>query len=88
MQIDCYGFDATSVHFQHRKLQPYIIKNDGSVYYICFLDAPKRPIHRITQIPETGETVIEWAYGEWDNAENLTYQPINKTLEVENVSRV
>lgn len=88
MQIDCYGFDATSIHFQRRKLHPYIIKNDGSVYYICFSDADKRPIHRITLIEETGETIIEWAYGRWDNAKNLMYYPINRTLEVDNGHRV
>lgn len=88
MQIDCYGFDATSIHFQHRKLHPYIIKQVDNIYYICFSDAEIRPIHRISQIPESGETMIEWAYGAWDDAENLTYQPINKTLEVQNVSRI
>lgn len=88
MQIDCYGFDATSVHFQRRKLLPYIIKNDGTAHYICFSNDEKRPIHRIIQVADSGETIIEWAYGEWDDAEILTYYPINETLEVENASRV
>ena len=61
MQIDCYGFEATSVHFQRRKLHPYIIRKDGDVHYICFADTPLRPIHRITKIAETGEIIIEWA---------------------------
>ena len=88
MQIDCYGFDATSVHFQRRKLHPYIIRSSGDIHYICFSDATVRPIHRITKIAETTEIIIEWAYGRWDEAEHLAYQPINKTLEVENGHRV
>ena len=88
MQIDAYGFDATSIYFQRRKLHPYIIKQIDNVHYICFSDAEMRPIHRITQIPETGEIIIEWAYGRWSDAENLTYIPINKTLEVNHGNRI
>ena len=69
MQIDCYGFEATSVHFQRRKLHPYIIRKDGDIHYICFADTPLRPIHRITKIAETGEIIIEWAYGRWNEAD-------------------
>lgn len=82
MQIDCYGFDNTSVHFQHRKLLPYIIMLNGNYHYICFSNAEIRPIHRVTQVPETAETIIEWAYGRWEDAERLSYRPINETLEV------
>ena len=88
MQIDCYGFDATSIHFQRRKLHPYVIRCTGDIHYICFSDDTIRPIHRITQSPDVGETIIEWAYGRWEDAEYLDYHPINETLEVENVNRV
>ena len=29
IQIDCYGFEATSEHFQKRKLEAFLIKNDA-----------------------------------------------------------
>ena len=80
MQIDPYGFDATSVYFHRRKLQPYRVAETAGVTYICFDDAPLRPIHRVTK--NASETVIEWAYGAWDERENLVYIPINRTREV------
>ena len=80
MQIDCYGFDATSVFFQRRRLQPYRIVESGDVTYICFNDAQIRPIHRITK--NGSETVVEWAYGPWGRRVSLDYIPINKTREV------
>ena len=80
MQIDCYGFDATSVFFQRKRLQPYRIVESGDVTYICFNDAQIRPIHRITK--NGSETVIEWAYGPWGRRVSLDYIPINKTREV------
>lgn len=80
MQIDCYGFDATSVFFQRRKLLPYRIAEAGDVTYICYDVGDSRPIHRITKTE--GETVVEWAYGPWEQREQLDYIPINKTREV------
>ena len=80
MQIDPYGFEATSVHFHHRKLQPYRVAETGSVTYLCFDDGEKRPVHRITKTDT--ETVIEWAYGTWADRAILNYVPINQTLEV------
>ena len=29
-QIDCYGFEATSEHFQRRKLEVYLVKNENA----------------------------------------------------------
>ena len=80
MQIDCYGFDATSVFFQRRRLQPHRIVESGDVTYICYDDGDSRPIHRITK--NGSETVVEWAYGSWNERESLNYIPINKTREV------
>ena len=80
MQIDCYGFDATSVFFQRKKLQPYRVAEAGNVTYICYDDGDTRPIHRITK--DEGETVVEWAYGRWDQREQLDYIPVSKTREV------
>jgi len=80
MQIDQYGFEATSEYFHRRKLQPYRIAENGAVTYLCFDDAPLRPIHRVTKTAT--ETVVEWAYGAWAERESLVYVPINQTLEV------
>ena len=33
IQIDCYGFEATSEHFQKRRLEAYRVKNDGGIVY-------------------------------------------------------
>ncbi|MBR5549540.1 MAG: hypothetical protein IKU71_07405 [Kiritimatiellae bacterium] len=51
-QIDCYGFEATSEHFQRRKLEAYLVKNDGDIIYECFGNGDPRPIHRIDHDPE------------------------------------
>ena len=80
MQIDCYGFDATSVFFQRKKLLPYRIAESGNVTYICFENLTRRPIHRITK--NGNETVVEWGFGYWNKRENLNYIPINETREV------
>lgn len=80
MQIDQYGFEATSVFFQRKQLQPYIVAEDGDVTYICFADTPERCIHRITKTD--AETIIEWSYGGWAGRENLDYIPINQTREI------
>ena len=44
-QIDCYGFEATSEHFQRRKLEAYLVKNDGGIIYECFGNGDPRPRH-------------------------------------------
>ena len=52
IQIDCYGFEATSDHFQRRKLEAHLVKNDGGIVYVCFGTEALRPIHRIDKDPE------------------------------------
>ena len=82
-QIDCYGFEAASEYFGIKKLKEYLIRKaaDGAVY-MCFHDTEERPIHRV-DIASDGSTRVMWAYGRWDDAEDLEYVPINDTLEVE-----
>lgn len=82
MQIDQYGFEAVSAFFKSRQLQTHRVKTIAGATYVCFGDEPVRPIHRIARNPENGETVVEWAYGAWEDAENLEYIPINQTREV------
>lgn len=82
IQIDCYGFEATSEHFQKRKLEAYLVKEDGGIVYACFGTGEKRPIHRIDKDPD-GCVRVMWAYGRWEEAEDLSYVPINETIEIE-----
>lgn len=35
MQIDCYGFEATSQWFKRRTLDPYLIKRSEGITYLC-----------------------------------------------------
>ena len=82
IQIDCYGFEATSEHFQKRKLATFLVKNDGGIVYECFGIGETRPIHRIDKDPD-GCVRVMWAYGKWDEAEDLAYVPINETIMIE-----
>ena len=81
-QIDGYGFEATSEHFQRRKLEAFLVKDDGGIVYACFGTGAMRPIHRIDKDPD-GCVRVMWAYGRWEEAEDLSYVPINETLEIE-----
>ena len=81
-QIDCYGFEAISEHFQRRKLEAYLVKNDGGIIYECFGNGDPRPIHRIDRDPD-GCVRVMWAYGRWADAEGLTYIPITETMNIE-----
>ena len=44
MQIDCYGFEATSQWFKRRTLDPYLIKRSEGIIYLCFGNQLNRPI--------------------------------------------
>ena len=65
IQIDCYGFEATSEHFQKRKLEAFLIKNDAGIVYACFGTGERRAIHRIDKDPD-GCVRVMWAYGKWE----------------------
>ena len=47
MQIDSYGFEATSRDFKRRKFEVHLVKRIDGIMYVCFSDAPLRPIHRL-----------------------------------------
>lgn len=51
VQIDCYGFEATSEHFQKRKLEAHLVKNDGGIVYACFGTEAKLPYTASTRTP-------------------------------------
>ena len=82
IQIDCYGFEAASEHFQKRKLATFLVKNDGGIVYECFGTGEMRPIHRIDKDPD-GCVRVMWAYGKWEEAEDLAYVPINETIMID-----
>lgn len=82
VQIDCYGFDAASEWFHRRQLEAYLIKADGGITYVCFGKANPQPIHRIDKDPD-GNVRVMWSYGNWNEAEDLTYIPINETMNIE-----
>lgn len=81
-QIDCYGFEATSQWFKRRKLEPYLFMHVDDVFYLRYSAAERGPIHRIDR-GTNGELWTMWAYGEWGHAPDLSYVPINETMEVE-----
>ena len=83
MQIDCYGFSATSEFFKRKSLDVHLLKKgDDGECYMCFGDEPNRPVHRLDRTAD-GAWRIMWAFGKWDEAPRLAYVPINETLEVE-----
>ena len=81
MQIDCYGFEATSQFFKRKELDAHLMKRIDGILYVCFGDDEMRPIHRLDK-DEHGSVRLMWGYGRWDDAENLSYVPINQTLEI------
>lgn len=81
MQIDCYGFEATSQFFKRRQLEAHLIKRAEGIMYVCFGDEPERVIHRLDK-DEHGSVRLMWAYGRWEDAETLRYIPINETMEI------
>ena len=82
MQIDCYGFGATSEFFKRKELDAHLMKRVDGILYVCFGDGENRPIHRLDK-DEHGSVRLMWAYGRWEDAETLHYIPINETMEIE-----
>ncbi len=81
MQIDYYGFEATSEFFKRKELDAHRMKRVDGILYVCFGNDENRPIHRLDK-DENGSVRLMWAYGKWDEAESLRYIPINQTMEI------
>ena len=81
MQIDAYGFEATSQFFKRKELDAHLVKWVDGRMYVCFGTGTLRPIHRLDK-DEHGSIRLMWAYGAWDDAEKLNYIPINETMEI------
>ena len=71
-----------SEHFQKRKLEAYLIKNDAGIVYACFAPRSPAPIHRLS-LGADGIVRHEWAYGMWADAKSLSYVPLETILEVQ-----
>ena len=54
MQIDCYGFEASSQWFKRRTLDPYLIKRSEGITYLCFGNQLNRPIAPPCGTPRCG----------------------------------
>ena len=62
MQIDCYGFEATSQFFKRKELDAHLMKRVEGVLYVCFGGDAMRPIHRLDKDAD-GNVRLMWAYG-------------------------
>ena len=82
MQIDCYGFGATSEFFKRKELDAHLMKRVDGILYVCCGDGENRPIHRLDK-DEHGSVRLMWAYGKWEDAEARHYIPSNQTMEIE-----
>jgi hypothetical protein len=82
MQIDCYGFEASSQWFRRKELEVYLMKEVEGILYLCYGNQPMRPIHRIDH-DEHGCTRESWAFGRWADVESLRYIPVNQTMEID-----
>ena len=60
MQIDCYGFEATSQWFKRRTLDPYLIKRSEGITYLCFGNQLNRPIAPPCGPPRCGARSRSW----------------------------
>ena len=80
MQIDCYGFEATSQWFKRRSLKPHLIKDDDGVLYISFGYSSHGPIHRIDRAPD-GNFRLMWAFGAFADVQTaVTGWPVRRSL--------
>ncbi len=81
MQIDCYGFEASSQWFRRKELEVYLMKEVEGVLYLCYGNQPMRRIHRIDR-DEHGCTRELWAFVRWADVKSLRYIPVNQTMEI------
>ena len=82
MRINCYGEETEGLAFdKNLPRQPLETKDSGGATYMRFGEGDACPIHRLAV---SGDGVVrrEWAWGRWDEAENLAYVPATETMEV------
>ena len=83
MKINCYGERTESATYdKNPPIEPLETKESFGSTYLRFGEGEKVPIHRLT-VGADGIVRREWAYGKWDEAENLAYVPATQTMEVD-----
>ena len=83
MRINCYGEETEGLTYdKNLPRQPLQTKDLGGATYLRFGEGERVPIHRLT-VGADGIVRREWAYGKWDEAENLAYVPATETMEVD-----
>ena len=83
MRINCYGEETEGLTYdKNLPRQPLETKDSGGATYLRFGEGEWVPIHRLT-VGADGIVRREWAYGKWDEAENLAYVPATETMEVD-----
>lgn len=74
--IDCFGHPSTSHRYQDRRYDKHavrIVTGAEGVTYLCFGRRELQPVQRIRKDADTGETILEWAFGRWAERESLVY---------------
>ena len=83
MRINCYGERTESATYdKNPPIEPLETKESGGSTYLRFGEGERVPIHRLT-VGADGIVRREWAYGKWEEAENLAYVPATQTMEVD-----
>lgn len=83
MRINCYGEETEGLTYdKNLPRQPLQTKDLGGATYLRFGEGERVPIHRLT-VGADGIVRREWAFGKWEEAENLAYVAATETKEVE-----
>ena len=83
MRINCDGARTESATYnKNPPIEPLEPKDTDGSTYLRFGEGDRVPIHRLT-VGADGIVRREWAYGKWDEAENLDYIPTTETREIE-----
>ena len=84
IRMNCYGQNTALIPetgFVPRV--PYQFKTIDNVAYCRFEKKNRTAVQRMEKVSENDMVTQTWAYGEWDDCENLEYYPINTILTVE-----
>ena len=83
MRINCYGEETEDLAYdKNLPRQPLETKESGGSTYLRFGEGERVLIHRLA-VGADGIVRREWAFGKWDEAENLAYVPATETMEVD-----
>lgn len=85
INMNCYGQDVDRLPIETRCLPivPYQFKTINNVAYCRYDSRSLTAIQRMEKTDPNNQITQTWAYGNWENCQNLTYHPINTILTVE-----